>query len=114
VESAGLGFVEVAVVTEEHVSGRRWPLMGWRPRQLKEVVGSVLQRLPAADGGSPTGLVCRGGTRERCGVVGALALGTEECGNKGAEERSESRAECASFGGFCKKRRDGFSHGPTA
>jgi hypothetical protein len=88
--------------------------MGWRPRQLKEVVGLVLQRLLAADGGSATGLVCRGGTRERCGVVGALALGTEECSDKGAEERGESRAESASFGGFRRKRRDGFSHGPTA
>jgi hypothetical protein len=36
--------VEVAAVTEEHVSGRRWHSMGRRPRQVKKkAVGSVLR-----------------------------------------------------------------------
>jgi hypothetical protein len=33
---------EVAAMTEEHVSGRRWRSTGGRPRQLKEAAGSVL------------------------------------------------------------------------
>jgi hypothetical protein len=47
-------------------------------------------------------------------VVGASALGAEECGDKGGEERGKSREEWAAFGGCHGKRRDGFSHGPIA
>jgi hypothetical protein len=46
-------------------------------------------------------------------VVGASALGAEDYGDEGAEERGESRPERAVFGGSRGKRRDGFSHGPT-
>jgi hypothetical protein len=46
-------------------------------------------------------------------VVGTSALGAEKCGDVGAEERGESRAEWVSFGGCRGKRRDGFSHGLT-
>jgi hypothetical protein len=67
--------------------------MGGCPQHLKEVAGLALRRLLAADGGSAAGLAWRRGTRWRCGVVGASALGANECGNEGAEERSESRVE---------------------
>jgi hypothetical protein len=42
------------------------------------------------------------------------ALRAEECGNEGVEERSESKVEWVAFGGCHEKRRDSFSHGPTA
>jgi hypothetical protein len=59
---------------------RRWP-------------ARCFDGLLAADGGSVAGLTWRRGTRGRCGVVGASALGAMECSNEGAEEHSESRAE---------------------
>jgi hypothetical protein len=77
---------------------RRWSEVrstGRQPRQPKEAAGSVLRRFLAADGGSAASLAWLGGTRERCGVVGASALGGEECGNEGAEMDGESRAEWA-------------------
>jgi hypothetical protein len=73
----------------------------------------VLRRFLTVDGGSAAGLAWLRGTRERCGVVGASALGVEECGDERARMDSESRAELAAFGGYHGKRRDGFSHGPT-
>jgi hypothetical protein len=100
-------------VMEEHVGGRRWCSMGGQPQQPKEAAGSVLLRLLAADGGSAAGLAWRRGARERLGVVGASALEVEECGDKGAEECGESRAEWVAFGGCHGKRRDDFSQGLT-
>jgi hypothetical protein len=55
--------VEDAAVTEEHVSSRRWHLMGWRPQQMKEAAGSVLQWFLAVDGGSVVGLAWLKGAR---------------------------------------------------
>jgi hypothetical protein len=101
-------------VTEEHVGGRRWRSTGGWPQQPKEAAGSVLRRLLAVDGGSAAGMAWHRGARERCGVVGASALGAEECGEQGAEKHSESRVEWTAFYGCHGKRRDGFSHGPTA
>jgi hypothetical protein len=71
----------------------------------------VLRRLLAADGGSAAGLAWFRGARERCGVVGALALGAVERGDERAEADGESRAEWAAFGSYHRKRRDAFSHG---
>jgi hypothetical protein len=88
--------------------------MGGRPWQQKEAAGSVLRRLLAADDGSAASLAWRRGAREWCGVVGASALGAEDCSDEGAEECGDSRPERAVFGGYRGKRRDGFSHGPTA
>jgi hypothetical protein len=45
--------------------GRRLRSMGGCPHQLKEVAGSGLRRLLAADGGSAAGLAWRRGTRWR-------------------------------------------------
>jgi hypothetical protein len=101
------------MVTEEHVGGRRWRSMERRHWQLKEAVDLVLRQFLTVDGGSAAGLAWLRGTRERCGVVGASALGAEECGDERAEMHSESRAELAAFSGYHEKRRDGFSHGPT-
>jgi hypothetical protein len=71
-------------VTEEHVSGRRWRLTGRQPRQPKEATGSLRRQFLVADGGLVAGLVWLRGTRERCGVVCASALGEEECGDERA------------------------------
>jgi hypothetical protein len=76
-------------VMEEHVGGRRWRSMGWRTRQPKAVADSMLRRFLLADSGSAAGLAWRRGPRERCGVVGASALGAEKCGDEGAEEHGE-------------------------
>jgi hypothetical protein len=100
-------------VIEEHIGGRRWRSTGRRPRQPKEVAGSVLQWFLAGDGGSAGGLAWLRGAREWCGVVGASALGAEECGDEGAEAEGKSRVEWAVFSGCRGKRRDGFSYGPT-
>jgi hypothetical protein len=47
-------------------------------------------------------------------MVSASALGAEERGDEGAEADGESRAEWVAFGSCRRKRRDGFSYGPTA
>jgi hypothetical protein len=74
---------------------RRWRLTGrWSP-QPKEAAGSVLRRFLTADGGSTVGLAWLRGARERCGVVGTLTLGAEECGDEGAEADGESKVEWA-------------------
>jgi hypothetical protein len=36
---------------EEHGDGRMWRSMGRRPRQMKEAVGSVIQRFLTEDSG---------------------------------------------------------------
>jgi hypothetical protein len=105
---------EVAAVTVEHVGGRRWRSTGWWPRQPKAVAGSMLRWFLMADSGSAAGLAWCRGPREWCGVVGASALGAEKCSDEGPEEHGESRVEWVAFDGCRGKRRDGFSHGPTA
>jgi hypothetical protein len=102
---------------------RRWPATGGRPQQPKEAAGSVLRQLLAADGGSSAGLAWRRGTRGRCGVVGSSALGAMECGDKGAEERGERRAEWCRSADIMERgetvsptdrQRDGVTHGAVA
>jgi hypothetical protein len=82
-------------VMDEHVGGRRWRSTVRRPRQMKEAAGSVLQCFLEEDSGSAAGLAWLRGARERCGVVGASALGAEGHDDEGAEADCESRAEWA-------------------
>jgi hypothetical protein len=100
-------------VTEEHVGGQRWRSMGRRPQQLKEAAGSVLRRFLAADSGLAADLAWLRGTRERCGVVGASALGAEERGDEGQRQTARAERSGRAFGSCHRKRRHDFSHGPT-
>jgi hypothetical protein len=114
VDGTGSGFVErrwaraeVAVVTEEHVGGRRWHLMRRSPRQMKEAADSVLQWFLLVDDGSAAGLAWLRGARERCAVVTALVLGAEE-----HHERQSGGASAQRL--LQKEERTSFSFRPTA
>jgi hypothetical protein len=98
-------------VTEEHVGGQRWRSTGGRPRQLKEVTDSLLRWLLEADGGSMAD--SRGSEVHESGA-GWSVLGAEERDDERAEADDESKAEWVTFVGCRGKRRDDFSHGPTA
>jgi hypothetical protein len=88
--------------------------MGRQPRQVKEAADLLLRRFLAADSGSAAGLAWLRGTRERCAVVGASALGAEERGDGGAEADGKSRVEWVGVRRLSRKEERMVFLGPTA
>jgi hypothetical protein len=85
------------VVMKEHVSGRRWRSMGRRPRQPKEVTGSVLRRFLVADGGSEA---------HKSGEVWLALRCLEQMSVAMREQRSMARAEWSGLRSAAVARRE--------